>query len=301
MQNLIITEKGKEMIAGLVAGSLTATFTKIETTDYDYSGLDETELEKLTTIYSPKQTAEVAKITRTDVNIVEVSAAIDNKTLTEGYYVRAVGLFARTTGNVELLYGISVENQNPDYMPAFGGRNSTGITYRFDTKVDNSENITVEVNPAATPTIQQVEDVQKAADKASKAIETHTSETVVSDSGVHDLRVFNGKLQYKNGANWVDVTPENASNPFPFTVSAESWSLLDTPKGGCNYSASITVDGVTADDIADVIFGVDSFDVLSAAGVSTGGETGDNKVTLYAVSAPEISVSGVAIVYKGGK
>lgn len=87
----------------------------------------------------------------------------------------------------------------------------------------------------------------------------------------------------------------------PFTLSAESWSQLDTPKGECKYSVDIAVDGITADDIADVIFGVDSFDTLSTSGVSTGGETGDNKVTLYAVSAPETEISGTVIIYKGGK
>lgn len=85
----------------------------------------------------------------------------------------------------------------------------------------------------------------------------------------------------------------------PFTISADSWTQLDTPKGGCNYSADFTINGVTTEDTADIIFDIDCFNALSAANVSTGGETGENKVTMYAVSSPASELSGVIIIYKG--
>lgn len=273
MQNLIITDKGKELIAGLVAGSLTARFTKIQTTDYNYSGMD---LEKLTSIYAPKQTAAVSKVTRTDVNIVEVTAAIDNKDLTDGYYVRAVGLFAQTSRNVEILYGIAVETQNPDYMPAFGGKSSTGITYRFSTKVDNSENITVEVNPAATPTVQQVEDAQNAANNALAAAEEAqaAAEKALAAAGGND--------------------------PIPFTLPVEAWSALEAPRGKCTQFAEIEIEGFTEAGIADVIFSLDCFDTLAAAKVPQGGDPGDGKIVVYAETVPEEEITGVVVVYKKG-
>ena len=37
MQDLVITNQGQELIAKMIAGTSTASFTKIQTSDYDYS------------------------------------------------------------------------------------------------------------------------------------------------------------------------------------------------------------------------------------------------------------------------
>lgn len=213
MQDLIITSKGQELMAKMIAGTSTATFTKICTSDYDYSN---TNLEELLQLYDIKQEALVSKVSRTDLTLVEVLAAINNSTLTTGYYVRGLGLYAKDSDDNEILYGISIESQNPDYMPAFGGKTVSGISYKLNTKVDNSEQVTLEINPAATPTIEQVESVQR-------NLNTHTDKTVNGENGVHGLRFFNDVLQFYNEEteSWVDIetsggggiAPSNAVDP----------------------------------------------------------------------------------------
>lgn len=161
MKNLVITGKGQELISKMIAGATMANFTKIATSDYDYSNAT---LEKLTELKNIKQMVPVSKVSRTDAMTVEVLAAIDNSKLTESYYVRVLGLYAEDGDGNEILYGVSIETANPDYMPAFEGKTASGISFKLNTKVGNSEQITLEVSPSATPTLEQVGELVKAID-----------------------------------------------------------------------------------------------------------------------------------------
>lgn len=197
MGNLVITNKGRELMAELIAGTSTGTFSRVCTSACDCSGM---ELEELTGLPDIKQEAAVSKVSRIDTAQVEVLAAINNRGLEEGYYVRGIGLYASGPDGEEILYGVSVESEHPDYMPAFGGRTVSGITYRLNVKVDNSEQITIEVNPAAVSTVEQVEAVQA-------AVDTHTEGTVCSEDGVHGFRFYNNLPQvYREESKaWIDA------------------------------------------------------------------------------------------------
>ena len=184
MNDLVITAAGQQLMARMIAGTSTATFTKIQTSDHDYSGAT---LEDLTSLSDVKQTALVSKVERTDTTLVEVMAAIDNALIETGYYVKALGLFAKDSDNVEILYAVSIDTTNPDYMPAYGGKTVTGISYRLNTKVDVSSQVTIEVNPAATPTIEEV-------DAIDVKIDTHAALSIYSEDGVHGLRYYNDEL-----------------------------------------------------------------------------------------------------------
>ena len=196
MQNLVITNSGQELMSKLIAGTTTATFTKIAGSDHDYSDVS---LEGVTELEDVKQTALISKVSRTDLTLVEVLAALDNSSLTEGYYVRALGLYAKDGDGTEILYAISIEPTAPDYLPAFSGKTVSSITYRLITKVDNSEQVTLEVNPGAFPTIEQVDNIQR-------MIETHIETGVYGETGVHGFRYYNDTLQVQNSeGEWVDI------------------------------------------------------------------------------------------------
>lgn len=210
MQDLVITNQGQELIAKMIAGTSTASFTKIQTSDYDYSTAS---LKDLTSLYDVKQEALVSSVSRTDTTMVEVLAAINNSNLDSGYYVKALGLFAKDIEDNEILYAVSIETDNPDYMPAFGGKTVSGITYKMNTKVDISSQVTLEINPAAVPTMQQVQNIVI-------AISTHENETIYGEVGVHGFRYYNEQLQVKNEeGEWTDVesggggiSPSNVSD-----------------------------------------------------------------------------------------
>lgn len=210
MNDMVITNQGHELIAKMIAGTSTATFTKIQTSSYDYS--TET-LENLTSLYDVKQEVLVSSVSRTDTVLVEVLAAVENTDLTEGYYVKALGLFAKDSDDNEILYAVAIDTENPDYMPEYGGKTVSGISYRLNTKVDKSEQVTIEVNPAATPTMEQVQEIMT-------EVTVHEIDTIYGETGIHGMRYFNEVLQVKNDeGKWVDIesggggiSPNNVSD-----------------------------------------------------------------------------------------
>ena len=232
MQDLVITNKGQELMAKMIAGTSTATFTKICTSDFDYSNTD---LEDLLEMYDIKQTALISKVSRTDTTLVEVLAAINNSDLKNGYYVRGLGLYAEDSDDNEILYAVSIENENPDYMPAFGGKTVSGISYRLNTKVDNSEQVTLEINSAAVPTIEQYNDLEA-------SVNSHAEKGIFSEEGTHGLRFYDGALQVKNKKRqWITPILINNVNPATsrtYTVETDESGHAELP---FTYNDSQTV------------------------------------------------------------
>ena len=159
MENIVITEQGKQLMSKVISETESMTFTKIAVSDYDYSGI---ELQNISELQSVKQTAIISKTSRTDGKTVEILAAINNEQIPESYYVRTLGVYVKDSSENEILYGISISGENPDYMPAYEGKTLSGVSYRINVAVEDSEYITVNVNPAAVPTIMQVEDIDTA-------------------------------------------------------------------------------------------------------------------------------------------
>lgn len=225
MQNLVITNSGEELTAKLIAGTTTAAFTKIVASEKDYSGVD---LKSLSELSDVKQTVFVSSVTRTDTTMIEVLAAMDNSKLTTGYYTRALGVIAEDANGNEILFAVSIETDNPSYLPPFSGKTVSSVTYRLNIKVDNSEQVKIEVNPGAYPTLEQLNNVQE-------SIEIHTSNQIYGETGVHGLRYYNDEFQVMNDSGeWVEVesggggiAPSNVLDPkikIGNTQLAISWS-----------------------------------------------------------------------------
>lgn len=211
MQNLVITNLGEELTAKLIAGTSTAQFTKVAASNYDYSGV---ELKTLTELQGVKQEVLISSVTRTDITMIEILAAMDNSSIESGYYTRALGVYAKDSDENEILFAVSIEAENPWYMPPFSGKTVSSVTYRMNVKVDNSEQVKIEVNPGAYPTIEQLNAVKT-------TVELHTVTDIYGESGVHGMRYFNDTLQVQNDeGEWVDVegggggvAPSNVKEP----------------------------------------------------------------------------------------
>ena len=192
MENIVITEQGKQLMSKVISETESMTFTKIAVSDYDYSGV---ELQNISELQSIKQTAIISKTSRTDGKTVEILAAINNEQIPESYYVRTLGVYVKDSSENEILYGISISGENPDYMPAYEGKTLSGVSYRINVAVEDSEYITVNVNPAAVPTIMQVEDIDTAfrehtEDKVSHitAVERKKWDAVTEKVGEHTVK-----------------------------------------------------------------------------------------------------------------
>lgn len=151
MQDFTITNAGKQLMARLIAGAATANFTKVVASDHDYSGVD---LETLTELEDIRQEVLPSDLSVDDATSIRVIAVFDNSEITQRYYVRAVGLYAEETDGTKTLYAVSICDENPDSLPAFGGKTVYSLTYDMYIRVDSTDQMTLEVNPLAYVTAE---------------------------------------------------------------------------------------------------------------------------------------------------
>ena len=139
-RSAIITKKGQELLAKVVAGTTKLEFTKIKVSDTKLSG----DLASMTGIGTIKQEEKVASVVRKNGSNVTVSASFSNQTLGQGYYVRNLGLYANDPQAGEILYSISVADESTataDYMPPFNGIGVSSLMVDLVTAVSNASSV----------------------------------------------------------------------------------------------------------------------------------------------------------------
>lgn len=162
---LITTEKGLELIAKMLSSEDKIVFTKVSSSDTEYT-LEE--LESLEELAGVKQTSSVSKISRTSDIAVKVETVFTNTELTEGYYMRTLALYAQDGEGGEILYAAAIETSGNCYVPAFGGITVSGAYIQLTTTVSNAENVTVEVDNSVFATIGNIADLQQQIDTVSE-------------------------------------------------------------------------------------------------------------------------------------
>ena len=158
---LVITNKGQALLAKMMTGEGNVEFTKISTSDMEYT-LEQ--LEALTEFFGVKQTVSVAKVTRTNGVAVTIEAIFDNLELTQGYHMRALGLYAIDPDDGEILYAVTAEASGCCYMPAYNGVTVSGACIKLVTTVGNAENVSLEVDPGVYATVGEIKELRESVD-----------------------------------------------------------------------------------------------------------------------------------------
>lgn len=151
MQDFTITNAGKQLMARMMAGETIANFTKVAAADHDYSGTD---IEALTELQDIKQEVMPSELSVEDATSIRVIAVFENSKIMQRYNIRAIGLYAEESDGTETLYAVSICDENPDSLPAFGGKTVYSITYDMHIRVDSTNQVTLELNPLAFATIE---------------------------------------------------------------------------------------------------------------------------------------------------
>ena len=156
---LTITNKGQALMSKLIAGKTTVEFTKIATSTNVYT---EAQILALTALANVKQTASISKITRTNNVAVQIEAAIENSSLTTGYKINSVGLYAKDPDEGEILYAVAsvTSSDNGAYMPPYNNLTVSGAYFKLVTTVSNADNVTLKVDQAAVATVGDIQDLQ---------------------------------------------------------------------------------------------------------------------------------------------
>lgn len=154
--NLIITSKGQTLINKALANECNLSFTKVTTSDQIYTLA---QLQSLTSL-TIKQSTLISRI-YTDSTKVNIEAAFNNISLSDGYYLRNIGLYANDPDEGEVLFALAKETSENCYMPSYNGVTTSGISLKLILNNSNSDIVSIEVDPAALATAAEVTELRK--------------------------------------------------------------------------------------------------------------------------------------------
>ena len=140
----ILTEKGRELLTKGLAGE-TITFTKMAIGD----GTSLTSERERTTLVNQITTLPILNINVKRNGTCEINALLTNKSVTTGFYIKELGIFAHGNDNVEILYAYNIST-SPDFVPPFSANNVVEIEYVDAIIVDQAANVTAVIDPSIT-------------------------------------------------------------------------------------------------------------------------------------------------------
>lgn len=189
---LVITNKGQALIAKIMMGKGNIVFTKVSASNAEYV-LEE--LEALTELSDIRQTVPISKISRTNDVAITIESVFHNLELTEGYHMRALGLYATDPDEGEILYAVTMEISGNCYMPAYNGIAVSEAYIKLVTTVGNSESVSLEVDLAAVVTVGDMNSLRK------EIVETY----LPKDGDSAENTVTFDSTDSENVTSWTDV------------------------------------------------------------------------------------------------
>ena len=154
--SIVITKKGQALMAKMLAGTGNVKFTKIATSTTEYQ---DSQLENLTSLSNIKQNQSISKITRQNDVAVKIEAAIDNKNLETGYYIKTVGIYAQDPNDGEILYAVMTANV-AGWLPPYNGLGISSCMFNLTVTVGNSSNVSLTVSTGAVATVNDIQNLQ---------------------------------------------------------------------------------------------------------------------------------------------
>lgn len=191
----VITNKGRALMAKLLSGRATATFTKMVLSSTVYR-LDQ--LAGLTTISGVRQTS-LVQAKPNNAATVSVESAFNNEGLTSGYDINTIGIYATDPDEGEILYAIATAKQN-GYMPADNGVSKSGINISFYTEVGDPSKVSIVVPPEGVATKMDIQQVRA-------EIEDLQGFVGYNDADVYGVEVDMVNKTFKRLAGAVNRTP----------------------------------------------------------------------------------------------
>lgn len=184
-----ITRKGQDLMTRIMALSKQMSFNSLQISTTAYK---EEQLEGLTKLDNIKAVIIPRRIDKLDDVTVKIEGIIYNTGLTEGYYLRTLGLTANTPDNESLLYAVASADE-PGYLPPYNGRTTMGALVRMIIRVGNSNNLEIKINPSAVATIGELEDLKQELtaklDKEISNLDNTKADKTDTENRFHELYV----------------------------------------------------------------------------------------------------------------
>ncbi len=139
----VLTTKGLALLAKWQAGECTPTITRAVCGSGSYSS-GESPVSR-TALKSQKLSVEISKKTVQNTSTLLLRFIFSNETLTAGFKVTEVGVYATDPDDGEILYSIatSADEENADYLSAYNGTYPSTIVFNYQIEVANADSVTI--------------------------------------------------------------------------------------------------------------------------------------------------------------
>ncbi|WP_055679854.1 hypothetical protein [Secundilactobacillus kimchicus] len=161
-KDTILTAKGLEFATKAANGDFKFEITKVETSGTDLSDKTEADLKALTALPDVVGTGSIVGRDdgKKDNGIVGTQVQITNINLEKSYTLNALALWAKADGeDTEYLYAVAVaEKDHGEYIPDFNDKVTLTFGVTIYIIVGDTDQVTVQFDPAGLATIKFVED-----------------------------------------------------------------------------------------------------------------------------------------------
>lgn len=156
---LLVTDKGSALVMKVLQGNGAIHFTRLAASSRKYQ---EEYIKELVSLEDIKQHGDISEIGTEDSCSVLLKVVLPNTDLTEGYYIRTIGLYANDPEEGEILYGVSMETSAGGcYVPPYNHQIVSSLYFQVSVAVGNAENVSLEVDAGAVATRRQLDAVQQ--------------------------------------------------------------------------------------------------------------------------------------------
>ena len=202
---LIITDKGKELLAGVTTSANKIEFTRVSTSDRAYT---ENEIAGLTDLAGIKQTNHISSVAVQQGGKIQIEAAFENRELLEGYFIRSIGVYVKAEGNSEVLYAVAIEKTGRYSIPAYNKLTVSAVYLKLFLAVENFENVKLEVSPGAFITSSEVVRIRNELIAEQEKLKKTLAETIGESINGIDGKVTEilNKLIALENAIYYDIT-----------------------------------------------------------------------------------------------
>ncbi len=114
----VVTNQGLQTMAQAEADGGVVMFTRVEVGDGTYTDAETEQLPDTSQLKNKRKSYPVCGVSAENKTI-ELKTIVDNKGLTDGFYLREVGVFTQVNGGDEILFSVAICDEDNTYIPKF--------------------------------------------------------------------------------------------------------------------------------------------------------------------------------------
>lgn len=224
----VLTAKGLALLAKWQLGRGTPTITRAVIGSGSYTASEV--ITNRTALKSQKLSVGISTKYITSASTVLLKAVFDNTTLSTGFKVTEIGVYAIDPDDGEILYSmaVSADESVADYLPAYNGSYPSEIVFNYQIEVSNAETVTIQAGTGAyAPADDFNALVVVVADRGIQSDSLELAARLLATCRMHDDETTNKLIKAVSSTENGTVTLTN-SKEYPFNNSKTTVAITAT-------------------------------------------------------------------------